>query len=150
LKTLIVGIGSTILSDDGVGVRVVEHLRATGLPAGVDTLEIGTAGLSMLDLVAGYDRLFVDDAIVTGATPGTLHSLRGEDVARAHHLSSTHDADLPTTLALGRELPGVDMPTDITVVCVEAADLTTFSEELSAEVSAAVEEAARMVRDLLG
>lgn len=149
MKTLIVGIGSTILSDDGVGVHVVERLRESGLPDNVDTLELGTAGLSMLDLVDGYDRLIIVDAIVTGAAPGTLHTLRGEDVACAHHLSTTHEADLPTTLALGRELPGLEMPTDIAVIAIEAADLTTFSEQLTAEVAAAIPRAMTAVLTLL-
>jgi hydrogenase maturation protease len=145
LRTLVVGIGSTILSDDGVGVRVVERLRAAGLPEGVDTLELGTAGLALLDLVAGYGRLIVVDAIVTGAAPGTVHILRDGDVTRAHHLSSVHDADLPMTLALGRELPGLEMPADIVVVAIEADDLTTFSEELTPEVAGAVERAREAV-----
>ena len=70
MKTLIVGIGSTILSDDGVGVRVVERLRSSELPSGVDTVELGTAGLSLLDLVDGYDRL-VETLMPGGTAPNT-------------------------------------------------------------------------------
>ncbi len=149
MTTVVVGVGSTILADDGVGVRVVEALRAGGLPRGVDAVEVGTAGLGLLDLVAGYERLIVVDAMVTGAAPGTVVVLRGHDVARAHHLRSTHDADLPTTLALGRELGGREMPGEVTVVGVEAADLTRFSEQLTPPVAAAVPAAAAAVRGLL-
>jgi len=138
VRTLIVGIGSPILGDDGVGVHAARRLRERGTLDGVDVVELGTAGLALLDLVEGYDRLIVLDAIVTGAAPGTLHTLVGEEVARAAHLGAGHEADLSTTLALGRRLPGGRMPDEVVVLAVEAADLHTFREELTPEVEAAV------------
>jgi len=149
LRTLIVGIGSTIRGDDGVGVHAVRRLQEHRLPEEVTVLELGTAGLTLLDLVAGYDRLIVFDAMVSGAPPGTVRVLTGDEVARAAHLGVGHEADLPTTLALGRKLAGPQMPSDVTVVAIEARDLNSFSEHLSTKVAAAIPEALAKVDKLL-
>ena len=148
MKTLIAGVGSPILGDDGAGVRIAELLEARPLPPGTDVRVIGTGGLALLDFAAGYDRLVVLDAIVTGAAPGTVHVLRGDDVARALHLGAVgHDADLPTALALGRRLSAAALPDEVVVVAVEVAVDGTdrFSEALSPAVEAALPAAAEVV-----
>ena len=116
----------------------------------MDVTEIGTAGLGLLDLVRGYERLILIDAIVSGAKPGTVHVLSGADVARASHLGPGHDADLPTVLALGEKLAADQMPQEVVVVAVEAADVFTVSTELTPDVEAAVAEAAVTVEQLCG
>lgn len=138
MKTLVAGIGSPILSDDGVGVHVVRRLLEGSPRPGVDVIDVGTGGLALLDVVAGYDRLVLVDAAVTGAPPGTVHRFTGSDVTRTVHLGIGHEADLSTALALGKELMGLSMPRDVIVVAVEAADITTFSEELTPAVQAAI------------
>jgi hydrogenase maturation protease len=115
----------------------------------VDIIEVGTAGLSILDYVRGYDRLIFVDAIVSGAEPGTVHELRGVDVRRASHLGPGHDADLPTVFALGEKLVGEQMPREISVIAVEAADINTISTELTPAVAAAVPKAIARVETVL-
>jgi len=148
-QTLVVGIGSPIRGDDGVGVHAARRLRAGSLPPDVDVIELGTAGLALLDLVAGYDRLILLDARVSGAPPGTVAVFSGDDVARAAHLGAGHEADLPTVLALGRKLAGGRMPEEVHVVTVEAQDVGTFSEQLSPRVEAAIPEVLSTVEQLL-
>ena len=140
--------GSDIRADDGVGLHVVRQLEDRSLSESVDVVELGTAGLGLLDSVRGYDRLILVDAIVTGATPGTVHVLNGADVARASHLGPGHDADLPTVLALGEKLAGDQMPQEVIVVAVEAVDVNTVSTQLTPAVEAAVSEAAMKVEQL--
>ncbi|MBI4881175.1 MAG: hydrogenase maturation protease [Planctomycetes bacterium] len=149
MRTLVVGIGNTILGDDGVGVHVVRRLRERDLPEGVDLEEIGIAGLGLLDLARGYDRLIAIDAILTGAAPGTIHVLEGDDVARAAHLGPAHEADLPGTLEIGRKLLGDAMPREVLVVAIEVVDVTTFSEKMSCDVEAAIPWALEKVEALL-
>ncbi len=152
MRTLVVGLGSVILADDGVGMHaarcVAEAVQADGL-SGVDVLELGTAGLSLLASLEGYDRLILLDAIVTGAAPGTIHELSEADVAKTAHLGAGHEADLPTALAFGRRALGAGMPEDVVVIAVEAEDLTTFSEAPTPAVAAAIPEVVARVRGLL-
>ncbi len=149
MRTLVVGIGSTILGDDGVGVHAARRLRERDLPEGVDVEEAGIAGLGLLDLALGYDRLIVIDAILTGAAPGTIHVLEGNDVARAAHLGPAHEADLPGSLDIGRKLLGAAMPREVLVVAIEAADVTTFSESMNDDVEAAIPRALAQVEERL-
>jgi hydrogenase maturation protease len=143
-----VGLGSDIRADDGVGLHVVRTIRLQTAVDDVHVIEIGTAGLSILDHVLGYDRLILVDAIVSGAEPGTVHELRGADVARCSHLGPGHDADLPTVLALGQKLAGDRMPRDVVVVAIEASNVTTVSMELTPEVRAAVPRALELIESL--
>ena len=140
--------GSDIRADDGVGLHVVRQLENRSFSDSVDIVELGTAGLGLLDLVRGYERLILVDAILTGSEPGTVHVLDGADVARASHLGPGHDADLPTVLALGEKLAGDQMPQEVIVVAVEAVDVKTVSTRLTPAVEAAVSEAVLTVQQL--
>ncbi len=62
-KTLIVGVGNTIMGDDGLGVRTLESLRSLGLPAHVDVLEAGTALLDALPDLQEYEKVILLDAV---------------------------------------------------------------------------------------
>jgi hydrogenase maturation protease len=80
-KTLVLGLGNTLLSDEGVGVRVVEQLQARYRFAGdVEILDGGTLGLDLLPYVEKADRLLVVDAVEMGADPGTLVRLEGDEI----------------------------------------------------------------------
>ncbi|GAH17016.1 unnamed protein product [marine sediment metagenome] len=63
MKTLILGLGNPILSDDGVGFCVAGELRGRLSQQEVTVMETSMTGLSLLDLLAGYDRAIIIDAI---------------------------------------------------------------------------------------
>lgn len=72
-RTLVLGIGNTLLSDEGVGVAVIEHLKAGGrIPPGVDLLDGGTGSLVLLDPMREAHRMVLVDATADGQTPGTV------------------------------------------------------------------------------
>jgi len=150
MKTLIVGVGSPILGDDGVGIVIARHCKELFSSINnVDVAEIGTGGLSLLDIVAGYDRLILLDAVISGSPPGTVQVLDESAISDTVHLGTGHEADLKTTLALGRKLAGQPLPKEVHIVAVEVRDVTTFSESLSPEVQAAVPSAVAAVEKLL-
>lgn len=149
MKTLVVGIGSLIRGDDAVGVHIARELRKCDLPGGVEVTEIGTAGLGLLDLVAGYDRLILLDAIQCGALPGSIRVLRGDEITRTARFGVGHHSNLATTLAVHRWLQEAGTSIEVTVVAVEVSDATSFSEHLTDAVKAAVPVAVRVVREIL-
>lgn len=69
---LIVGLGSLLRQDDGVGCRVVERLQQCPLPPGVRVVDAGTGGLELLELLQGYDRVYLVDAMAARQAPGTI------------------------------------------------------------------------------
>ncbi|MCP4677795.1 MAG: hydrogenase maturation protease [Deltaproteobacteria bacterium] len=138
MKCLIVGVGSTIRTDDGVGVHAVRRLQGHIQSEDVDTIELGTGGLSLLDHLDGYDRVIIIDAIMTGRQPGTICELTAEEATCSVHLGVGHEADLKATLAVGLKVLRKQMPRDIIVLGVEVQDITTFSEDLTPAVNAAL------------
>jgi hydrogenase maturation protease len=149
-RTIVVGLGNPVRSDDSVGLRIVEAVRRAGVPANVTLETAGTCGLGILDLIAGHDRLLLVDAIDLGLTPGAIRLLDLADLAEVTplHTVSSHDADLLAALETGRRL-GLDLPDRIEIIAVQIADITTLSEELSSDVQAAVGPAVRAIFELL-
>lgn len=150
MKTLIIGVGSPILGDDGVGIEIGRRCKELfSQNKDVRTVEIGTGGLSLLDMVPGYDRLILLDAVISGAPAGTIQVLTEAALSGTVHLGAGHEADLATTLALGRKLAGQPLPRHVYIVTVEVREITAFSENLSPEIQAAVPKAVAAVEKLL-
>ena len=81
---LILGLGNTLLTDDGVGPAVVTSLKESYLvPPEVQVLDGGTLGLSLLPYIEDVDAMILVDAVRHDAPPGTLVRLQGDEVAPA-------------------------------------------------------------------
>lgn len=145
VKTLVLGIGNPILSDDGVGIHIARILKERKLPhVAVD--ELAASGLELLDVIQGYERLVIIDAIETkGGRPGQLHVLAENDFEKAIHGSSPHGINIATALALGRKLVPERMPKEVMFFAVEAKDLVNVSEKLTPEVEKAVPTIVRQI-----
>jgi hydrogenase maturation protease len=105
-KTLILGLGNPILSDDGVGLIVADRLR--GRVDGVDVISTPLTGVHLLDLVLEYDALFLVDAfITTGTQPGELKFISPNDVSLP--TLSSHGFNFLEVLTLGKNL-GLSVP----------------------------------------
>lgn len=142
VRTLLLGMGNPILSDDAIGIRLAQGLgpRLT-TAAGLEILEeCCTGGLELLDVVAGFDRLIVLDSIKTeGGRAGAWYRLDGADLRETMHLNNVHDANFATALELGRRM-GLRLPDDdqIHILAVEVSDNATFSDRLSPPLEAAM------------
>lgn len=138
MRILIVGVGNPIKSDDGVGIHVARRLNGLGLP-GVDIEELPASGLELLDMVLGYDRVVIVDAIQTeGGRPGRVYILKESDFERTVHGTTPHGINIATALALGRRLLADKMPAEVFFVAIEAQDIINVSEEMTPDVTAAV------------
>jgi len=138
LKTLVLGLGNPILSDDGVGVRVARELGKCVKDAEVTVASSGASGLGLLDVIEGYQKLIIVDAIQTGGgEPGQVYRLGVKDLAFSRHLSSPHDTNLATALDLGN-LSGMDLPRSICIFAIEVKDVETFSEKCCPAVEEAI------------
>ncbi len=141
-RTLILGMGNPILSDDAIGIVLASALKPQlqDMP-GVDVVEeCCVGGLNLLDVLAGYDRLIALDSIKTiGGVPGAWYAFDATALRETMNLRNVHDANFATALALGRHM-GMHLPDDrgCHVVAVEIADNMTFSESLSPALEAAL------------
>lgn len=148
MKTLVLGLGNPILTDDGVGIHVVRAIAAQcPLADHVAFAEACVGGMRLLDLLAGYDRVFLVDAIQTrDGQPGQIYTLGPGDLHGSLHTGSTHDLTLASALDLGRCLEmGLPADEDLVVVAVEAGDVLTIGETCTAPVVRAIPRAADII-----
>jgi hydrogenase maturation protease len=138
VRTLVLGVGNPILSDDGVGIHVARKLKEMNIP-GVTVEELAASGLELLDLVVGYDEVIIVDAIQTkGGRPGDFYELEEKDFERSIHGSSPHGINIATALALGRKIVPDKMPKEVLFIAVEADDVVNVSERLTQKVQETV------------
>ncbi|GAM09089.1 hydrogenase 2 maturation protease [Geobacter sp. OR-1] len=139
MRTILVGLGNPILSDDSVGIKIVGLVKQR-IPehAGVDAVEAYAGGLRLMEAIAGYDRAIIVDAMKTGIhPPGTMQMLSLDSFTKTRNTLCTHDGDLATALSLGRDL-GLAIPGLVEIIGIEADDVESFSEELTNGVSRAL------------
>jgi hydrogenase maturation protease len=149
-RTLVLGLGNTILTDDAIGLLAVrEAERQWAGAGGVEFCEASIAGFDLLELLAGFDTVIIVDAIKIGrGAPGTIYSLVPEDLPQSVRLQAIHEIDLATALALGAQL-GAAMPDDVVILAVEVVDDLTLGEQPTPVVAAAIPSvAARILAEL--
>ena len=148
-KTLILGLGNPILSDDGIGLIVAERLR--GRVDGVDVISTPLTGLHLLDLMVGYDALFLIDAMITAESqPGELIFIPPDEISLS--TLSSHGFNLLEILKLGEKLD-LSVPELKWVYGITIGRSPAFGEEPSPELMEKVEAMAsqieRHIRDQL-
>jgi len=149
MKTLILGLGNPILSDDSVGLRVARALEGRFNQQEITVMETSMAGLSLLDLLAGYDRAIIIDAIQTReGKVGQIYRLEPGAFDTTRHAASPHDVSLATALELGNKL-GLALPRQIDIFAVEVSDISSFSEECTPKVTEAIPLCVKMIIQLL-
>jgi hydrogenase maturation protease len=138
MAILVLGLGNTIMTDDGFGVRVVETLSSRYRFQGeVRLLDGGTLGLDLLPHLEGIERLLIIDAVEMHGCPGTVFRLEGEEVPRAFASQlSAHQLGIKDLLAVA-ELQG-QLPAELVVWGVQP-DCIEMGTELTATVAAAIE-----------
>lgn len=71
-KTLVLGLGNVLMGDEGIGVYVVRALETHTLPAGVECLDGGTGGFTLLEPLENADRIIIVDAASDGNPVGAI------------------------------------------------------------------------------
>ncbi|MBF0328767.1 MAG: hydrogenase maturation protease [Nitrospirae bacterium] len=140
MKTIVIGLGNPILTDDSVGIKVARELKArlSDDCEDAEIVEVYAGGIRLIDVLKGYDRAIIIDAMVTGEhEPGTIHRFSSSNLTSTRNAMSMHDLDLPGALELGRML-GIPLPEDFRIWGIEAHDVETFSEELTERVACSV------------
>ena len=151
-KTLILGLGNTILGDDGVGILIAREIKAITLPdPSVEVIEASLGGLILLDLITGYNRVIVVDAIMTEPSrpAGFIYRLNLDDLGETVNPYASHALDLKSTVELGRGF-GYTMPDSVSIYAVEVKENTIFRESLTAEVQKVVPALAREIASAAG
>jgi len=133
--TVIIGLGSPLMSDEGVGVHLIRRLPTHG-PFGprVDLLDLGTAGARILHAVAGRRKVIFVDCAFMDEEPGAIRRFTPDDVKSERVLPrmSLHEGDLLQFIELSRRLG--ECPEEVVIFGIQPQD-TFPGEELSATLA---------------
>lgn len=140
----VLGIGNILLTDEGVGIRVVERLQELyEFPHNVSIIDGGVLGLSLMHVIAEADYLIVIDAIKNRGEPGSLYRLEGENVPkRILAKNSLHQIDFLETLTSCQIL---DIVPETIILGVEPLDIETLGIELTPIIHSRVDSLMEMV-----
>ena len=146
---LVIGLGSPIMTDDAVGLKVAETVEAMNI-AGVETRQEAIGGLDIIPMMMGHRSVIIVDAIRTEAyEPGTVIIFDPEDLEPTVAQASAHEINLATAIRMGRQLEPGSMPASVKFVAIEAQDIMTVSETMTEAVSNAVPDAVDAVLSLI-
>jgi len=143
---LVLGLGNTLLADDGVGVHVVRRLaEAPAAPPGLRMLDGGTLGFRLMHEITRAQAVIVVDAAQLGERPGTVRLLHQQTltdhVSRGGRMSA-HEAGLVDLLTLAR-LEGW-APVRLALLGIQP-KIVDWGDRLSLSVSRALPVACRAV-----
>jgi hydrogenase maturation protease len=148
-RTLVLGLGNEILSDDGVGIAIAQELErrleTTDLLRIRATCEMGIA---LMDYIIGTDICLIVDAVKTcKASPGTIFELEEKDLSCISG-AAPHFIGVREVLSMGRIL-GFSMPEKVRIFAIEAKDPYTIGTTISEEVQQAIPLTVSMLIDVL-
>jgi hydrogenase maturation protease len=144
-KTLIIGLGNPIVSDDSVGIKAARKLKPHFQDnEQVEVIELYSGGLKLMEAMEGFKKAIIIDSMVTGNhTPGTIIEIELDELPRTKNMASAHDTGLYQAMETGRAL-GIKLPETVNIIGIEALDVINFGENLSPEVEAALPKAVSM------
>ena len=149
-KTIIFGLGNTILTDDGAGIYIVRMLKdMIELPdkdlgddkRNITIVEASLGGFNFIDMLTGFDRAVIIDAIHTkSGKAGEFYELDPKALKASVRLSSLHGIDFATACEMAKQMQ-VPFPSEIKIFVIEVEDEFTFGETCTEKVKAALPKA---------
>jgi len=145
MKTIILGMGNPMLGDDSVGLHIVRALRDKLNKADTTVIEASVTGMDCLELLAGYDRAVIIDAIHTmEGKIGQIYRLEIEAFDTNGYANTSHNVNFVTAIELGRRL-GLALPRQIAIFAIEVGEAHSFSEKCTDAVRRAIPNCARII-----
>jgi len=145
MRTIVLGVGNPILRDDGVGIHVVRRLKRLVNDPDVMVDEAFTGGMNLLDMIVGYDRVIIVDAVkLKEGKAGDVKRFPLEDFDTFSY-RNPHDASLPAAIRYALKIGEGRIPKEIVIIGIIIKETTSFGEELSPKILEAVPRAVEMV-----
>ncbi len=149
-KIVILGIGNILLSDEGVGVKVVKDLEKR--LKSIENLELvdgGTGGFFLLSFIESAEKLLVIDTISGNSPPGTIYKFKNEEIpSQTIEKISLHEISFSDILTLAK-LRG-KFPKEIVIIGIEPESLEMgieLSEPVKANYEKLIEEVLKQLKE---
>ncbi len=144
-RIVVLGVGNTLLRDEGIGVRVVEELdRRFSFPENVRLVDGGTQGLWLIPTIQEADHLIVVDAVLGKGKAGDTYRLERDDLPKGLRMKqSAHDSDLIEALNLCALID--QDPASVVVIGIEPDEIVPMNIELSPTMVAKIDDLVALV-----
>ena len=155
-KTLVLGLGNDLYGDDGIGIHIIELInrhteikqKLSVLCDPVEFIPCSQTGLSLLDVIIGYDSLIIIDTIKKqNPTTGKIHTMEGSEL-RFIPGPSPHYVSIPQSIEIGKKL-GLKVPKNIKIIAIEAKNMYNLGEKLTEEMKEKVPVVIKKLKSLL-
>jgi len=145
MKTIVLGVGNSILSDDGVGIHVANQLKQKINNPNITIDEALTGGMSLLDLLLGYDKAIIIDAVkIDNVEEGEVKRIPLSTFSTMHSCNP-HDVSLSEAIQMAEKLGETRIPKEIIIIGIAMKKLPcVFGENLSEKIAMAVPKAIEM------
>jgi hydrogenase maturation protease len=145
---VVLGVGNILLTDEGVGVRVIERLHQRYVfPPQVELVDGGVSGLGLLAVIKDAAHLIIVDAVRRNRAPGTLYRFSGHEIPkRVYQKTSLHQVDLVEALTVAEIL--WQRPQTV-VLGVEPQDINPWRTELTPVIQDKIDELMKMTLEEL-
>lgn len=147
----IVGLGNYAKNDDGIGLRIVEHIVDNDLDDGFAAVELGNDGMHILNYFnEDTKKILIVDCALIDKQPGEFLIFAYDDVATKKQVGniSTHEGDIMKLVALGQEL---DYPIpEIRILAIQPDSLEmdmTLSECLTKNFQTYIDAAIKEIKE---
>jgi hydrogenase maturation protease len=146
-RILLLALGNDLMGDDAAGLAVAKLLRQE-LTGEIDVVESSAAGFELMELLEGYDRALIVDAINTRTNPpGRVLEFTAEEFT-GHAAWSAHYAGLPEILELASRLE-IPFPSEIRILAMEIDPLFETRIGLSDQITLALPKFLARARSIL-
>jgi hydrogenase maturation protease len=128
---LFLGMGNDILTDDRIGIQLLNDLQEKYPVENAHYESLSIGGLEIVEFLSGYKTVIILDAIKTAdGIPGSVYHFIPDDFMTTLHIDNLHDISFLNALKVGKEL-GYDMPSRIEIIAVEIIEDMVFSSEFT-------------------
>lgn len=137
---LILGLGSDVLMDDGIGTVLMWHLEKTLSDTRITFETNLVGGMDIIELIRDYEKVIILDAIKTpDGIPGTVYCFNKDNFKETLHLSVSHDLTFHTALKMA-EILKIKITDKILIIAIEVEECYTLGDHFSHLVQAKYEE----------
>jgi hydrogenase maturation protease len=145
-KITVLGIGNLLMSDEGVGIHVLNELQKVCPLPHVEYVDGGTGGLQLLEYFTASDLIVLIDAALDGKPLGTVTQLEPRYSKDYPRTLVAHDLGLKDLLDA---LVLLECTAKVVLFTISIADIATLSLDLSPELETSVAAAAQKICGIL-
>ena len=131
---LILGFGSDILMDSGIGPKLIRYLQSRLANPEISFDNAAVGGLDLIEIMRDYKQVIIIDTTKTiNGIPGSVYYFTPDTFKETLHISLVHDISFSTALKLATKL-NIQITDKINIIAIEIVDYLTLGNKFSPQL----------------